>query len=97
MEIKTCAICHKTSETVAIVRHHVLGRVGAFHDEPYNLIDLCYEHHFLWHNNRPKIMERQIYQIMKDRHGDKFPMIVNGVPYKTKWFMRAEDQINGQR
>lgn len=94
-QIRTCAICHKTSETIQIESHHVLGRVGPFHDEPYNLIDLCFEHHWLWHNKRAEVLEDTIYRIMKQRHGDKFPMIVNGVPYKTKWLLRTEERLNG--
>ena len=44
-------------------------------------------------------MEYAVYKIMKARHGDLFPMWVNGKPYKTKWLVRAEgmDEQNESR
>ena len=38
-------------------------------------------------------METRIYQIMKSRHGEKFPIHRNGRPIITKWIIRAIEQI----
>ena len=38
-------------------------------------------------------MEYAVYKIMKARHGDLFPMWVNGKVYRTKWVCRVEEQI----
>ena len=53
-------------------------------------MDLCAECHGIWHTHRTPQMEYAVYKIMKARHGDLFPMWVNGKPYKTKWLIRAE-------
>lgn len=90
--MKRCALCD-SSESIHV--HHVIGRVGKDKNKPENLIDLCWECHFKWHNQRSSIMESTIYSIMKQRHGDKFPVKVNGKPYMTKWIIAAEERING--
>jgi hypothetical protein len=73
-------------------KHHVLGRVGDEKHEPQNIIRLCRMCHFLWHNHRTEALEDRIYAVMKETHGDKFPIMVNGKPYKTKWLVNAEER-----
>lgn len=89
MKQRRCALCGKNER---IESHHVLGRIGPYKDEPHNLIDLCWSCHFWWHNYRTDAMEDKIYAIMKSRHGNRFPMLVNGRPYYTKWLLKAEER-----
>ena len=89
--MKRCALC---GSTTAIHSHHVLGRVGKDKNKPFNLIDLCAQHHRMWHEHRTPDLEDAIYRIMKERHGDLFPMKVNGKPYRTKWLLLAEGRAN---
>lgn len=88
--MKKCELCGKTEYTTSIHKHHVIGRVGLNKDNPENLIKLCFECHWLWHNHRTIAMEDEVYRIMKTKYGNDFPVKVNGIPYKTKWIMRIE-------
>lgn len=90
--MKQCELCGKTD---AIHVHHVLGRIGPNQNNPENLIELCWHCHDLWHRKRTKLMEDTIYQIMKRKHGDKFPIFVNGKRYRTKWLVAAEGRVDG--
>lgn len=90
--VKTCAICGKTSDTTAIHVHHVLGRLGKEKNEPWNLVELCWYCHQLWHTEQPEDMADKLYRLMKKKYGDLFPMKVNGRPYYTKWLMCAEER-----
>lgn len=90
--MKKCELCGITENSASIHKHHVVGRVGPNKDKKENLIHLCYECHYNWHNYRTTFMEDLVYIIMKGRYGDDFPIKVNGVPYKTKWIIRIENE-----
>lgn len=91
--MRNCELCGTTE---AIHKHHVVGRVGPDKDRPENLIDLCWACHHRWHNNRTPGMEDAVYGIMKSKHGDRFPIKVNGHPKKPKWLIAAEGRTNGR-
>lgn len=95
--MKRCELCGKTEYTTSIHKHHVVGRVGPNKDNPENLIKLCYECHWLWHNHRTLGMEEDVYDIMKSKYGDDFPIKVNGYPYYTKWILRIEREKEIER
>lgn len=88
--MKVCERCGVSDATTAIHVHHVIGRVGSDKDNSENLIQLCQRCHFMWHNHRDQYFENWMYRHMKTKYGDRFPVKVNGVPYKTKWIMRIE-------
>lgn len=88
---RKCEVCGSGG---VIHKHHVLGRVGHFKNEPYNLIDLCFECHYEWHNKRSEYLENVVYRVMKKKHGDKFPMLVNGRKYYTKWLLKAMERVD---
>ena len=88
--MKTCSLCGVTSDTAAIHIHHVLGRVGPNKDNPENLMELCAICHHKWHNARPQSMQDKIYHIMVNRHGEKFPIFLNGHRYYPKWLLETE-------
>jgi hypothetical protein len=72
-------------------KHHVVGRIGKDKDNPENLIAICHDCHWQWHNYPTREMEQALYRIMKSRYGDLFPIRVNGKPYLTKWIVRAQE------
>jgi hypothetical protein len=88
--MKQCERCGLTSHSTTIHVHHVVGRVGKDKDNPENLIQLCYRCHMMWHEHRSVEFENWMYTYMKQKHGDKFPIKVNGHPKITKWIARIE-------
>lgn len=89
MGVGNCAICHRYGR---LDKHHVVGRIGHDKDKPENLIQICRDCHRQWHDYPTHEMEVIIYRIMKSKYGERFPIKVNGKPYKPKWVMRAEEK-----
>ena len=92
MQIKRCERCGVTNATTVLHIHHTVGRLGKNKNNPENLIILCQSCHIEWHEHRDHNYEIWMYKYMKQKHGDKFPIYVNGRQHKTKWIMFAEEQ-----
>ena len=90
--MKVCERCGVSSYSTVIHNHHVVGRVGPDKHNPANLIHLCQRCHYMWHNQRDENFENWMYKHMKMKHGDDFPIEVNGHPYITKWIARIEGE-----
>lgn len=94
---KICEKCGVSESSKALHKHHVVGRLGRNKDNPENLITLCVDCHWMWHNHRDIFYEYWMYFYMKNKYGNLFPIFVNGHPYMTKWIARIENELDGGR